>query len=140
MCFYFNDCSTFLPPNLKDIYPNPDSLASKFQGLELVSDKKDLRLLLCKGNFKADDAYLLVFKKDGTFLSGIQTDVICTNKVASFHRSCLIKEDLSIEIKDFQKFANKIECSTNKGFEVNYIYQINKKGIIIKKSEILKTF
>ena len=142
-CFYGNDCSASLPPDLKNFYDDGE-LATKFYGLELLPRKGSLIVLLCLGRAvdgTEGDSYLLVYNKDGTFLSGIQTNANCGNKVASFNRSSTINKDWSISIKDYQEFANQVECSTNKGFEVNYVYQVNEKsGIITKKSENVKVF
>ena len=141
-CFYHNNCSTFLPPNLKDYYDD-SSLATKFCGFELLPRKENFIILLCKGRARdgnQDDIYLLVFSKDGSFLSGIQTDAVCGNKVATIYRSSTINQDWSILIQEHQEFANKMECSANKGFEVYYVYKIDSNGKIVKKSESIKAF
>jgi hypothetical protein len=135
---YHNNCSTFFPSELASYY-DEDSLVNQFHGALINTPKRSFKIVLAKiKNFEIDtfgkfNNYLLVFSNSGEFISGIETDSYCSNKVATIIRRCIIDKDLNIFINERQE--NRINECNEGDFVINYQYKIDEYGKIFKFKE-----
>lgn len=138
---YHNNCSKQFVGNLNEWYYK-DSIANEVCGLQIASKHKNIKIFLCYAKAKENDVrgfyntYLLVFSVNGEFLSAIETNCRCTNKVASIIRKGYVDTDLNIYLNEYQK---NNECDEG-DFEAKYHYKITKLGQIEKKSERVEIY
>jgi hypothetical protein len=142
---YHNNCSAFPPANIKEMYNMGNLFLSGLGGVRIESPNKNFDFFLIRTSPKVksswlpnEDVYLFVYSKDGNFISGLQINAYCSNKVAAIIRTSVIDKDLNIFVTERQSNRDG-ECDEG-DFEVKYLYRIAESGMIQKVSETIEVF